>query len=199
MPEFLFAKVALLPVWAWLLVGSAGGLYVYRRRSSTGTAGGAAQTDTTAGGTPTGFDPSATGDEAQPTASGISPDLLAALLGANSPFQQVLQSIYSGSSASTAQAGSTQGASASPDAGIQTVQSGSNSGSTTYGVIPSLTTPQGGAIAPSTGLGPGAIEEGGGGSLAGFSTITPTASTSVGGSATPTRSTLGHGVVLQGA
>lgn len=127
----LTRKLGFLPVWAWSLLGVGVVLVFFRAKASA--AAPAAGQDT--GQTPqlAAGDTSTTADQGSAPA-GISPDLLDALLGLNSPLGQMLASLY-GAKAGPSQidqgTASTQGATSTPGQlqNASSVQGSSSTGS----------------------------------------------------------------------
>lgn len=197
----LARRLGPLPAWAWLAFAAVAGVVYLRSRGSSSTptspAGDAGTPQLVAGDTSSSAD---TG------AAGISPlDLAALLQGELSPFQQLLNTIYSGGqgSGSMQQAASSQGAST----GFESQAGGTASPfvSQTQGFSStggSSSTPASSGVqgfqSPTSQLGPGAVDVGGGGSLAGVTSSTGigTAVASSGSVAPPPA--LGHGAVFTG-
>jgi hypothetical protein len=186
--NFLTRKLGPFPVWAYAIFAGAVVFVLIRSRSSSSASStvqdGTAQPDLSAN------DTSSTGDDSQQAVSGVSPDLLDALLGPNSALAQALAAVYSGQGVETTGTGSSTTTIPNP-----AFQVGSASGAQM--TLPLGAPATGFSTATSqTGLGPGSVDVGGGaGSTApGASISTPVAYSGTQPSSAP----LGHGAVLTG-
>lgn len=195
----LARRLGPLPAWAWLAFAAAAGVVYLRSRRSSPTPTSASAGDA---GTPQ-LVAGDTSSAADTGAAGISPlDLAALLQGELSPFQQLLNTIYSGgqggsqSSAFESAAGS-QGASAMP-ANTSPFVSQTQGFPQTSGTVstPAISSTQG-FQSPTSQLGPGAVDVGGGGSLAGVTSSNVGTAVASSGSAAPPPA-LAHGAVLTG-
>jgi hypothetical protein len=192
--ELLGRKMAGMPVALWLGLAAAIAFVFFRAKGASPNASSAGDQSSDGSATTPGT-PADSADTTQAAASGISDADLAALLGPQSPLQQILSQLYGGGSqapssdqSSTATASGAGGETTSPDEIGPATQTSASGGAVTTNPI------TGAAINPISGLGPGAVLAGGG-----YTGSAPESSGSIGTAASSSPpAPLHHGPVLSG-
>lgn len=195
----LTRKIGPLPAWLYLVfAGVAAAVFLTRSRVANAGQKSSGSASSTDDGASLGLDTGSSSGDTASDASGTSPLDLAALLGIGSPLQQLLANVYGGGSQAPGtgnaevqgqNGGPTSAVASNPDNGLTMLTNVSSLGVSTIAA--------GSFAAPSatTGLGPGAVSEGGNPATVSTSIGSPVAGS---GSGSVPAAALGHGAVLTG-